>query len=154
MWCLGGYSIGTSRFEQMAQHLSRRPCEALPVQDRPSAAELLVAIATSLETELMPALAGGLEYRARVALNLVRILERELRLGPAALAREVELLEALVGASGGVVELNARLASRLRAGDGDRDFEQRAHAALLEIARAKLAIARPGYERYDASVDA
>ena len=45
-------------------------------------------------------------------------------------------------------------AQRLRSADADRDFELRAHAALLEIARAKLEIARPGYERYDASVDA
>lgn len=124
------------------------------MQDRPTAAELLEAVATSLETELMPALDGGLEYRARVALNLVRILERELRLGPAAQIREVELLESLVGPGGDVVELNARLASRLRSGDAEPDFERRAHAALVEIARAKLEITRPGYERYDAAVDA
>ncbi len=154
MWCFGGYSVGTARFEQMASRMSRRPCEASAVQDRPNAEELLQAIATSLETELMPALSGALEYRARVALNLVRILERELRLGPEAHAREVELLEALVGPGGDVLALNARLAARLRTGDADPDFERRAHAALLEIARAKLAIARPGYERYDASVDA
>jgi hypothetical protein len=102
----------------------------------------------------MPALEGALEYRARVALNLVRILERELRLGPAAHAREVELLQSLVGPGTDVLELNARLASRLRGGDAEPGFEHRAHAALLEIARAKLAIARPGYETYDAAVDA
>jgi len=124
------------------------------MHDRPNAAELLEAIAISLETEIMPALTGGLEYRARVAVNLARILERELQLGPAALAREQALIEALVGPGASLLELNTRLAVRLRSGDADPDFERRAHAALVEIARAKLAIARPGYAIYDASVDA
>lgn len=124
------------------------------MHDRPNAAELLEAIAISLETEIMPALAGGLEYRARVAVNLARILERELQLGPAALAREQALIEALVGPGESLLELNTRLAARLRSGDADPDFERRAHAALVEIARAKLAITRPGYAIYDASVDA
>jgi len=123
------------------------------MQDRPNAEELLAAIASSLEQEVMPALSGGLEYRVRVAVNLARILEREMRLGPAALARETALLAALVGPGGNALELNTRLAAKLRSGESDLDFERRAHAALVEIARAKLEIARPGYERYDGSVD-
>jgi len=124
------------------------------MQDRPNAGELLAAIANSLEQEVMPALEGALEYRVRVAVNLARILEREMRLGPAALARETELLTVLVGPGENALELSARLVARLRSGETDLDFERRAHAALLEIARAKLEIARPGYERYDAAVDA
>jgi hypothetical protein len=68
--------------------------------------------------------------------------------------RERELLESLVGPGGELVELNARLAARLRGGDAPPDFERRAHAALVEIAQSKLAIARPGYEKYDPAVDA
>jgi hypothetical protein len=124
------------------------------MHDRPNAVELLAAIAELLEREVMPALSGGLEYRVRVAANLARILEREARLGPELLERERELLEALVGPGESVLALNARLVERLRSGDVDLDFERRALAALAEIARAKLAIARPGYERYDATVDA
>jgi hypothetical protein len=124
------------------------------MHDRPDATELLAAIADLLEREVMPELSGGLEYRVRVAVNLARILEREARLGPAALARERALLEALVGPADDLLALNSRLVARLRSGDVDRDFEKRALAALGEIARAKLAIARPGYERYDSAVDA
>jgi hypothetical protein len=123
------------------------------MHDRPDATELLAAIADTLEREVMPALSGGLEYRVRVAANLARILEREARLGPAALAREQALLEGLVGPAENVLALNTRLAARLRSGDVDRDFVKRALVAPGEIARAKLAIARPGYERYDAGVD-
>lgn len=124
------------------------------MQDRPNAEELLAAIANSLEQEVMPALEGALEYRVRVAVNLARILEREMRLGPAALARETALLAALVGPGESALELNMRLVARLRSGETDPEFERRAHAALAEIARAKLEIARPGYERYDGAVDA
>lgn len=124
------------------------------MHDRPDAVELLAAIADLLEREVMPALSGGLEYRVRVAANLARILEREARLGPELLERERELLEALVGPAENVLALNARLVERLRSSDVDLDFERRALAALGEIARGKLAIARPGYERYDAGVDA
>lgn len=124
------------------------------MHDRPDAAELLAVIASLLETDVMPALSGALEYRVRVAANLARILERETRLGPATLGREKALLEELVGPADSVLDANTRLAQRLRAGDVDLEFERRALAVLDEIARAKLAIVRPGYERYDGSVDA
>jgi hypothetical protein len=59
-----------------------------------------------------------------------------------------------VGPGENVLAAERALVARLRSGDVDLDFERRALAALGEIARAKLAIARPGYERYDAAVDA
>lgn len=123
------------------------------MHDRPNAQELLATLADWLDREAMPALDGGAAYRARVAANLAHILEREARLGPAALERERELVEALVGPGGSLEELNARLSARLLDGTGGADFERRAHRALYEIARAKLAIARPGYDAYDASAE-
>lgn len=134
--------------------MSRQPCETCRVQDRPDAAELLAVIAQTLEREVMPALDRALEYRVRVAANLARIVERELALAPALLARERSLLESLVGPGENVLELNARLAARLRSGTTDAEFERRAHSLLVEVARGKLSIARPGYESYDRSVDA
>ncbi len=154
MWCFGGYSFDTGRFDQKASRLSRRACETRRVQDRPDAAELLAVIAQTLEREVMPALDGALEYRVRVAANLARIVERELRLAPELLARERSLLESIVGPGESVLELNTRLAARLRSGATDAGFERRAHALLAEVARGKLSIARPGYESYDSAVDA
>jgi Domain of unknown function (DUF6285) len=130
------------------------------VQDRPTAAELLATLAGYLEDELMPALDGPLAYRTRVAANLVRILERENSLGPALLLREYELLSGLLGepvrrlpsaaSSAEVAELNRRLALAIDAGSVR-------HAdvwpALMEIARAKLAIIRPGYDAWDAAAE-
>ena len=121
------------------------------MHDRPNAQELLATLADWLDREAIPSLDGGAAYRARVAANLAHILEREARLGPAALERERASIEALVGPGGSLEELNARLSGRLLDGTGGVEFERRALRALWEIARAKLAIARPGYEAYDAS---
>lgn len=118
------------------------------MQDRPNANEILATVAAFLEDELMPALDGPLGYRTRVAANLLRILERESTLGGPALVRERELLCALVGAdTDDVVALNARLTESIAAG---RVAHDRAWPVLMELARAKLAIARPGYDDYDA----
>ncbi len=128
------------------------------MQDRPTAEELLATLGTYLEDELMPALDGPLAYRTRVAANLVRILERETALGPASLRRERNLLCGLLGADiaptdsleADVLELNGRVATAIAAGRIDH-----AHAwpVLMEIARAKLAIIRPGYDAWDSAVE-
>ena len=120
------------------------------MQDRPDATELLATVAEFLEQELMPALDGPAAYRTRVAVNLLRILEREQRLGPAALARECELLRNVlgVGDASDPFELNSRFATAIDAGE---IAHEAAWPALMEIARAKLAIARPGYDAYDSA---
>jgi uncharacterized protein DUF6285 len=125
------------------------------MQDRPTAAELLATVATYLEDELMPALDGPLAYRTRVAANLVRMLEREEALGNASLLREREALADLLGiappANGSlgaqVAELNRLLVAAI---DGGRVEHARVWPVLMEIAHAKLAIIRPGYDDYDA----
>jgi len=124
------------------------------MQDRPTAAELLATVATYLEEELMPALDGPLAYRTRVAANLVRTLEREEALGNASLTREREALAALLGlatANGTleaqVAELNRQLVAAI---DGGRVEHARVWPVLMDVAHAKLAIIRPGYDDYDA----
>ncbi len=128
------------------------------MQDRPTASELLETIARFLDDELLTALEGGLQYRVRVASNLVKILEREARLGPEALDRECARLSevlrldaAALGATAEqrVQELNRRLVERLQAPGEDAELERRAWRALMAIARDKLAIARPGYAPAD-----
>jgi hypothetical protein len=120
------------------------------MQDRPDATELLATVADFLERELLPTLEGPATYRTRVAVNLLKILEREQRLGPAARERECELLRDLLGISDGVdpLELNRRLAAAIDAGEVSHEA---AWPALMEIARGKLAIARPGYDAYDSA---
>jgi len=97
-----------------------------PVQNRPSAAELLESLAELLEDTLLPALPPALQHRARVGANLARIVRREVELGPQAAERERALLAAVP--------------------DGD---EQALWRALTEVVRADLAIAKPGYDRWE-----
>ena len=114
-------------------------------QDRPTASELLAAIADMLRDEAIPALDRTdprLGFQMRVAVNSLAILEREARLGPAADAREHARLEALLGRTGSLEELNRELARQLRSGERDeRDTALMAH--LEATAADKVAIANP-----------
>jgi len=104
-----------------------------------------------LERDLVPALSGPAQHHARVAASLVGIVEREIRLGPAAATREVEVLQRLLGDDGDdLLELRTRLASELRAGLAD-DPARAAEIwpALMELVRADLAICKPGHDSWD-----
>ena len=114
-------------------------------QDRPTASELLAAIADFLREEVTPVLDRAeprLGFQMRVAANALSILEREARLGPAADAREHARLVKLLGRDGSLAELNRELARELREGKCDeRDAILMAH---LEATIAdKIAIANP-----------
>ena len=127
------------------------------MQDRPTAAELLATIEEYLTGEVLPNVSGTLRYHTLVAANLVRILERESELYPAAVATERDALCGLLGVAPEgrpeeqVAELNAELARRLRAGEGDRAFEAATLDVLLAATVAKLAINKPGYDAYDSA---
>jgi hypothetical protein len=114
-------------------------------QDRPTASELLIAIADFLREEAIPALdrtEPRLGFQMRVAVNALAILERESRLGPAADARELARLVRLLGYEGTLEALNRELARQLRA--GERDESDRELMAHLEATIAdKIAIANP-----------
>lgn len=117
-------------------------------QDRPTASELLAAIADFLREEATAALDKAeprLGFQMRVAVNSLSILEREARLGPAADAAEQARLAKLLDRDGTLDELNRELARQLRTGKRDeRD------AALMEHLDAtvadKIAIANPRWK--------
>jgi hypothetical protein len=117
-------------------------------QDRPTAAELLAAIADFLREEATPALdktEPRLGFQMRVAVNSLAILEREARLGPDADAAEKARLARLLGSDGTLDELNRELARQLRAGERDeRDAALMAH--LDATIAAKIAIANPRWK--------
>lgn len=114
-------------------------------QDRPTASELLIAIADFLREEAIPALdrtEPRLGFQMRVAVNALAILERESRLGLAADARERARLSRLLERDGTLDALNRELARQLRA--GERDESDREMMAHLEATIAdKIAIANP-----------
>ena len=108
-------------------------------QDRPTAPELLEAIAEFLAAlDLAP----SHRFHARVATNLLHVLEREWLLAPAHAERQRALLAHLLGPDA----TPAALAAAIRRGDLD-GRRPAVVAALGEITRQKLAVANPGYER-------
>lgn len=113
------------------------------MQDRPTVDELLEAVSEFLERDVM-AVEGRVGFHGRVARNVVEIVRRELELGPAADAREIEGLRALLGddCPRDLRAANAELARRIRAGDVD---ERRGEVVdhLRATAIDKLGIASP-----------
>jgi hypothetical protein len=122
------------------------------VQQPPTAAELLAIVVEVLTDEVVPALTGPVQHKARVATNLVAIVERELRLGGDAATREGTAIAALLGDvhDDDLATLRARLASELRRSMADDEpTNQNVWRALMAAVRDDLTIAKPGHDAWD-----
>jgi hypothetical protein len=127
------------------------------MQDRPSAAELLAAVRAFLETDVVPALGGRRLFHARVAANVLAIVERELAREEDRLLDEWSRLARLLDVSGdppprlellrrGVRDLDEALAERIRSGDADAgEFADRVRAHLRATVLDKLRVATPKF---------
>ncbi|ORC03369.1 hypothetical protein B1T48_21170 [Mycobacterium persicum] len=104
---------------------------------RPTAAELVAAVAEFLDGDVRSATGGQVNFHARVAANALRIVERELLI-----PSDVDIREALVGL--GFAD-EADLAASIRAGELDgRDDD--VVACLRILVRHRLAVSHPGYD--------
>ena len=111
--------------------------------DRPDAAALLRAMATTLSDEVLPTTSGGTRHSVRVVANLCRILEREVLEGAKHSEETRESLVQLLGREADLPELVAELDRRLQ--DADETFEASAREVLMRDVEGRLAINRPGY---------
>ena len=103
------------------------------VHNRPTAAELVAAVAEFLEGDVRNETSGAVNFHARVAANVLRTVERELLDETAA--------PDLLGFPN-----EATLAAAVRRGDLDeRGAELR--PALRKLVLHRLAVAHPGYEQ-------
>jgi len=126
------------------------------MQDRPTAAELVATVTEFLESEVLPNVDGTLRYHTLVAANLLKVLRREVDLQSAADAAERTALQDLLGAPevDDLLTLNERLHRLLlEADDLQPGFEARAWQVLMEATGAKLAVNKPGYDRYDMAIE-
>ncbi|HUZ13681.1 MAG TPA: DUF6285 domain-containing protein [Caulobacteraceae bacterium] len=122
------------------------------MQDQPSPAEIIGAVAQFLRGVVAAETSGATSFQARVAANALEMMRRELELAPAEDAAELERLKALMpGVAGSLVQLNAELARRIAAGEIDLaapGLKQHLWATTL----AKLAVDQPSYGGYRAAL--
>jgi hypothetical protein len=114
------------------------------LHDRPSAGELVAAVKEFLERDVMPANDGRVGFHARVAVNVLGMVERELALGAAQDVEEHDRLVALLGRDGTVRELTEVLARGIRDGSLDVPWSDLVESVRGTV-RAKLEVANPGY---------
>jgi hypothetical protein len=106
------------------------------IPDRPTAIELVQAVREFLERDVMDATEGRVRFHARVAVNALGMVERELAGSPLPeLAERARADE-------------RRLAAEIRAGAHDDDAAVRAD--VRERVRRKLLVANPSYLPADA----
>lgn len=126
------------------------------MQDRPTIAEFLTAIAQLLETELMPHLTGSRQFYARVATNALRMVLREHEQEEEYLAAEWEGLNELLSAVERPVTLTElrntvhrrteELCDRIRQGDADSGpYREQVLAHLRRTVRNKLLVSNPDW---------
>ncbi len=111
---------------------------------RPTAPELVEAVREFLSGTVMDATEGRVRFHARVAANVLGIVERELALGPAHAEAYARGLAALGVAS--TAELGAAIrAGRFDGGEADDRYRRDAElwAFLAATARDRLAVANP-----------
>jgi aminoglycoside phosphotransferase (APT) family kinase protein len=109
-----------------------------PPFGRPTAAELVEAVAEYLESNVMENSTGRAAFEARVARNALQVAERELRLGPA-IAEDHARRLADLGVDG-----DRALVADIRSGRFDDDW-QRFGSVLAASARDQLRVANPSY---------
>ena len=112
--------------------------------DPPSVAQLVEAVREWLENQVMPSVSGAMQFNARVAANVLAIVERELALGPEQDEAHTAGLRALGCAD------DAELASKIREGlftQGDGNVRDDVEKFVFDSVVAKLRVANPRYLR-------
>jgi Domain of unknown function (DUF6285) len=115
------------------------------MQDRPTAPELLDAVAEYLFAELRPEVPREQRFRVLVAANVCAVVAREIRAGEEPDREDLALFAELLGKEVDDVHVAAsELARRLRSGELDDRIAELA-PQLEEHVRRKLEVSRPGY---------
>ncbi len=107
--------------------------------DAPSAQQLIEAVREWIERDILATTEGRLQFHARVAVNVLAMVEREIELGAEQAARHAGRLATL-----GVAD-DTELAAAIR----DRRFDNRSdelREILAAVVADKLAVANPRYD--------
>jgi aminoglycoside phosphotransferase (APT) family kinase protein len=114
------------------------PAAPTDLYGRPTALELVEAVREWVDGDVREGTEGRLSFHARVAVNALRMVERELAQGPAHAAAHSARLAALGCAD------EAELAARIRSGELD-DRAEEVRQAVAATACARLQVSNPGW---------
>ena len=110
----------------------------MTVHDVPSAQQLVESVREFLESDVMGATTGRVNFHTRVAINVLKMVERELAGGETHNASHTARLFALG------CETDARLAQAIRDGEFDDRWAEVLASVKLSVAD-KLSVANPKY---------
>lgn len=106
--------------------------------DAPELAQLVEAVREWIERDVITGTEGRLSFHARVAANVLAMVERELAVGEEHARRHRERLDALDVAD------ESELAAAIRSGQLDDRLDE-VRALVWESVRDKLSVANPRY---------
>src|SRR5689334_18533020 len=105
----------------------------------PTSLELIDAVISFIEQRAAPQLKDRDAFLARVAVNALAAVRREIEFGPAAEDAATERLRALLGHDGDFATLNAELCDRLESGElTAKDPQVLAHLKASIIDQVKI----------------
>lgn len=117
------------------------------MQDKPDMADLMQAVQDFVGEEIASQLTGHVAFSARVAGNVLALMQRELDLGSRFRAAQQARLEALLKQTGTLEVLNRILCEKIAQGAlGPNDEALMDH--LKRATMGKLAIDQPTYAGY------
>jgi Domain of unknown function (DUF6285) len=117
------------------------------MQDEPTPAELIKAVADFLRNDIAPQLSGHNAFKLRVSINALDLVTRQLALEEGSNAAEAARLSQLLALQGSLGELNRVLADRIAQGEIDLQTPGLAEH-LWQTTMDKLAVDQPNYASY------
>lgn len=123
------------------------------MQDQPTPAELVNAVADFLRNDVAPKLSGHTAFKLRVGLNALDLVVRQLTLEASGDVAELERLSKLLGTTGSLEDLNRLLSARIASGEVGFDTPGLTEH-VWQTTMDKLAIDQPNYASYRRERDA
>ena len=120
-------------------------------EDRPTIKELIEAVREFLEIKISPAVDKHTAFHTRVAINVLKIIERELELGPGLGAEEHQRLKKLLNRDGSLKDLNKDLCLKIQEGKIDYNNPDLIDH-LKKTTLGRLSIDNPKYSAYRKAV--
>jgi hypothetical protein len=117
------------------------------MQDEPTPEELTKAVADFLRNDITPQISGHHAFKLRVAINVLDLVTRQLKLEQGSDAAELARLSKLLSMQGSLGELNRVLADQIAKGEIDLQTPGLAEY-LWQTTMDKLAVDQPTYASY------